>query len=104
MSGDDDGHMVGPQLMERSVDQCRNIVCEYAVAQKRGIWKLIEKLLYIESDDGIAVRGEPLGELLMRLPKPQIVAEEKHSGLWMPLYSRGGIEVQRLALQLPVTR
>src|SRR6266478_2053298 len=40
----------------------------------------------------------------MRLPKSEVVAEEKHSGLWMPLYSRGGIEIKRLAQELSIAR
>jgi hypothetical protein len=64
---------------------------------------LIKKLLYIESNDGIAVGGEALREPLMRLPESKVVAQEEDARFWMPFYSRGGIKIKRLALQLPIS-
>src|ERR1700693_22131 len=40
----------------------------------------------------------------MRLQESKVIAQEENARFWMPLYSRGGIEVQRLALQLPIAR
>src|SRR6202030_801124 len=104
MSGDDDGQMVGSQLVKRTLDEGRNIVRQDAVAQKSGIRPSIEKLLYIESDHRIAVGGETLSELLMCLPESKIIAKKENAGFWMSQYSKGGIEEKRLAPQLPVAR
>ena len=76
---------------------------EDAVTQNCGIGKLIEKLLDIESDNGITVRGEALSKSLMRLPESKVITHEEDARFWMPLYSGGGIEIKRLALQLTIS-
>ena len=67
--------------MKRALHQQGDVVHECAVAQQRGIAKSVQKLFHIEANHGIAVRGESLGEFLVRLPESKIVAEEKNTRL-----------------------
>src|SRR6267143_2887836 len=38
----------------------------------------------------------------MRLPESKVIAQEEDACPWMPVYSRGGIEIKRLALELSI--
>jgi hypothetical protein len=74
-----------------------------AVAQWRGIRIPLQKCFYIEADNGVTIVRQPLRELLVWSPEPEVIAKEKNSGSWFQL-SMSGIEVQRLALQLGIAR
>src|SRR5450756_2103863 len=90
--------------MKGALNQARKIVHQDAVAQKRGIGKAVEKLLHIEADDGVTVRGKTLGQLLVRLPESQDVAEGKDAGRRVPRRSNPRIEVQRCPPELGIAR
>ena len=104
MSGYDSRHRIRSQLVQRALDQCRHLVHQHGVAKKRGVGKAIQELFYIEADNRVALRGEALGESLMGLPKPDVVAEEEYARPGRPVTSVHGIEIERLALQRRVAR
>ena len=90
--------------MERPPHQLWDIVHENAVPQQSGIGQPVEKFLDVESNDGVSVRRQPLGELLMRAPEAQIISEKEHACFWMPRPGDVGIEIKWLLPQLRITR
>src|ERR1700682_2009409 len=96
MSADYDRQGGRSQLVHGPRYQCRDFVREDAIAEKRGVRKCIEELLHIESNYGVATCGEPLGELLVGFPEPEVIPQKKDAGFTVYEGSLARIEIQRL--------
>src|ERR1700682_3736716 len=104
MSADYDRQGVRSQLVHGPRYQCRDFVCEDAIAQKRGVRKCIEELLHVESNYGVATCSEALGEPLVRFPEPEVIPQKKEAGLTVYEGSLARIEIQRLLEKVGVAR
>ena len=104
MPGDDQRCGVRSQFVHRPLNQGRHVVQQNAVAQLRGIWKAIQKLSHVKSDDGITVRCQSLGKFLVRLPEPEVVAKKEHRCLGTTCTGNVRIEIEWLALELGIPR